>query len=1505
MADESIGVALTADTRSFVQGFNSAATAVGHLTKAAQGIKGAISGTIQAEMSKARNVVIATGAAFVATGLRVRSSLKDFNALEVNMRNVATVADTSVMSIGKLTDGVRALAISGKVTQDVNQLSEGLYNIASSGFQGADAMNVLAESAKAASAGLTDTITAGTGITQILNAYGLSAQNAAHISDILFHTVNVGVLNFQQLAATTGQWASVTAAMKVPIGEATAALAAMTKAGADADQAATALRTMMIAFINPSTEMTDLLAKLGYESGQALLAQEGLAGGLQKIVAASGGSATALQALFQDVQGLNGVLQLTGPQAAFFAQQAGQMASAQGVAGETTKALAEQQKSLSAQWQQFKNQLTELKIELGSLVAPLAKVAVGFGTTLVGSLNKLPGPLREVLAGVSLVTPALAVLAGAWVIHAVRAAIMAKAVTGLITPLKSLAIVTKIPALGKGLDVIGNVAQKGVLRTLAGHIMDVVKSSDTLRGAFIRLAGQGLIMGAKIGVIAAAVYGLATAMGEAEAAAKKLVSQLGVTGLSGAKNLDDIGKQMDTIRSKARQLEGQPGILDTLLGAGQVINPFDTNTILNEEVAVGELNDQYERLAETRGLLARMAGGKVDDAQTFDTVKKAAEAGVIDINHLIDVFHEWQDLWAQKLEGGVSPEDEQRIQQLDMELKTAQTTLADFGKETEKTAQVAHAASASQQALAEDITTLGNAAAEAKDKASAYSDMLDQLMDRSTGTRNAQAKAGEALRGFIQDMHDLTDAGGKLDENLFNPFTENGAKLQNSLSNISGAMVDWANQIFRTTGSATEANNALVGMAGGFIEVAKQAGFSSDQIQTMLQLMGLTPETVRSIVSVPGADAAIAQLFGVKGGLDSVNGYVATAKVNVLVSTIIDPNAVTYANRQEAEAAAARGDQVNNYGPQAIQDQISKIIEQVKNGLNAGALGAGAGFKPKTSGGGGGGGAKAADVNLTPQEAAAYAYQAGFRGEDLVRIVAIMGRESGYNPKAYNPNSATGDLSYGLTQINMIGGLGAQRRASLGLGSNEELFDPLTNLRAAYQIYSEMGNKLTAWGGYKGMSDTAGTDMQTAQAAVEAFFQNQGTYGGGDQGVMGFITQMAQAAMKSVLGNAAQTAHEASMTARKSVMENMAGAYSRVGQGIINEAIQSGQDPTEQFNTVADSFDELTRKIGKDTAVQLLYYASNADEYKAMADEIIHQNELLMGKEDYMFSHAQMGTDDYRKILQERLTHVEQYSSEWVQLMDQIDKLEDDHNAAVERSYAKQRKVTEAQYRTNEMSREDYIRYLTELITHYDKYSDQYMEIWGKLHDLQEEQRTATKQLTEDLKNAWQQAYNDMTDPIKSATSLIGAFGSSMDVTSESIKAFYGHVKEATARWIDAVGKLKASGINQGFLSDLIKQGPQSLTLAETILGMGAEGIGFINSSIGDINAMTQQFGMANMPQASIGQMIDNHTTITVGDVSVSAPGNVGITQNDLVNLVNQALGEIVASIKAGQKATP
>lgn len=99
-----------------------------------------------------------------------------------------------------------------------------------------------------------------------------------------------------------------------------------------------------------------------------------------------------------------------------------------------------------------------------------------------------------------------------------------------------------------------------------------------------------------------------------------------------------------------------------------------------------------------------------------------------------------------------------------------------------------------------------------------------------------------------------------------------------------------------------------------------------------------------------------------------------------------------------------------------------------------------------------GSGRPAGNRKLTPKEVAQYAYNAGFRGDDLIKAVAIAGAESGFNTGALNPNGK--DNSFGLMQMNMYGDLGPSRREQWGLSSDEELYDPATNMRAAYSLYS-------------------------------------------------------------------------------------------------------------------------------------------------------------------------------------------------------------------------------------------------------------------------------------------------------------------------------------------------------------------------------------------------------------------------------------------------------------------
>jgi len=88
--------------------------------------------------------------------------------------------------------------------------------------------------------------------------------------------------------------------------------------------------------------------------------------------------------------------------------------------------------------------------------------------------------------------------------------------------------------------------------------------------------------------------------------------------------------------------------------------------------------------------------------------------------------------------------------------------------------------------------------------------------------------------------------------------------------------------------------------------------------------------------------------------------------------------------------------------------------------------------------------------------------QAGFTGEGLKMAWAIAMRESGGKPSAFNGNAGTGDKSYGLFQINMLGNLGPARLKELGLKSNEDLLDPLTNAKAAFKM-SKGGTDFGAW----------------------------------------------------------------------------------------------------------------------------------------------------------------------------------------------------------------------------------------------------------------------------------------------------------------------------------------------------------------------------------------------------------------------------------------------------------
>jgi hypothetical protein len=103
---------------------------------------------------------------------------------------------------------------------------------------------------------------------------------------------------------------------------------------------------------------------------------------------------------------------------------------------------------------------------------------------------------------------------------------------------------------------------------------------------------------------------------------------------------------------------------------------------------------------------------------------------------------------------------------------------------------------------------------------------------------------------------------------------------------------------------------------------------------------------------------------------------------------------------------------------------------------------------------------------LTEHELVDLLAAVGFEGKALKTAWAVVMRESRGRPVAHNKNANTGDNSYGLFQINMIGGLGVDRLAKfqdrIGITKVTDLFDPVANAKAAY--YMTAGGK--DWGSW-------------------------------------------------------------------------------------------------------------------------------------------------------------------------------------------------------------------------------------------------------------------------------------------------------------------------------------------------------------------------------------------------------------------------------------------------------
>lgn len=579
----------------------------------AMGIIKAMAGEITA-FDVFGGIGISAGIAFTQAAKEAYNFEKQF---QQSMKEVATLSSGIK---GSLTDFMNSVIdMTREVPVGAVESAKALYQIVSAGHDGADAMNILKVSAKAAIGGVTETATSADAITTILNAYKKGASEAENISDMLFTTAKLGKTTMGELGRSIAQAAPIASSFGIDIEDVLAAVVSITKQGVPTAEAMTKIRAAIMGTAN--------------HLGDAAFSGRSFQEALQLIYNEANGSTTKMKELLGTDEALQAALMITGQNAVGAASDLDQMKNASGAAEAAFKEM-----SSSAE-----NQMKLLGNNITAALRPLGKEILKEISSAAQSMNEAfnDGSAQEALKNIGalivVVTTALAGYKGS-----ILAVSTAKQVYAAVTAIvnKQRAIEAADLVLKKGLyaieaTMIAKNTSARILLTKAIKAQTIAQ----LKNAAAMLTNPYVLAAAAFAGLGYAIYKCATAETDSERAMRKHNATIETQ----KKNLDDLKSKAegflsvirDETSSQSEKLEAykqlqsiMPNVLKNLdLEKLKTMDLTDAKRLLNEET--------YKQYVMGIKVKAVMKQEELDAAtaewqKAIDEVEKNRKEGVED-----------------------------------------------------------------------------------------------------------------------------------------------------------------------------------------------------------------------------------------------------------------------------------------------------------------------------------------------------------------------------------------------------------------------------------------------------------------------------------------------------------------------------------------------------------------------------------------------------------------------------------------------------------------------------------------------------------------------------------------------------------------------------------------------------------------------------------------------------------------------------------------------------------
>ena len=262
-------------------------------------------------------------------GAALKSAIESGSGFETAVAKVATIADTGAVSVQELNSQI--LNTSGSMGIAAGNIAEAAYQAISAGQDTSNAVDFAAQASKLAAAGFTTSASAVDILTTALNAYGMDAEQANHVSDVLLTTQNLGKTSVDELAGSMGRVIPLAAAYGVSVENLSSGLAIMTANGIATAEAATYTKSMLNELGDSGSKVGQILQEQTGK-GFAELNAEGASLGdvLQILYDSVDGNSTEFAGLWSSVEAGTGALSLASSGADNFNSVLGKMVASTG-----------------------------------------------------------------------------------------------------------------------------------------------------------------------------------------------------------------------------------------------------------------------------------------------------------------------------------------------------------------------------------------------------------------------------------------------------------------------------------------------------------------------------------------------------------------------------------------------------------------------------------------------------------------------------------------------------------------------------------------------------------------------------------------------------------------------------------------------------------------------------------------------------------------------------------------------------------------------------------------------------------------------------------------------------------------------------------------------------------------------------------------------------------------------------------------------------------------------